>query len=63
MIARATEIAIERKDELRDWVIKHKSYGGAGAINGPVFRDREEGIRHCIFRRAFDIAREEHATR
>ena len=54
------EIITERKDELREWVIKNCSYGGTGAINGPVFKTREGGIRHCMIKRAFDLAGEEH---
>ena len=53
------KIIIERKAELREWVIKNCSYGGAGAINGPVFKTREGGIQHCMIKRAFDLAVDE----
>ena len=53
-----------RQAELRQWVIDNEqrlSYGGAGAINGPVFKDKEQAIRHHMLRRAFDLARMENA--
>lgn len=58
----AIDYAVEHEQELRDWVIKNKNYGGAGALNGPVVEKtreaREKMICNHMIRRAMELLRE-----
>lgn len=54
---RAAEYAKAHRDELESWVLKNRNYGGAGALNGPVYRNKESAMTKMILRRARDILR------
>lgn len=57
IIEKAKAIYDERSDELRHWVVERYSYGGAGAINGPVCDDQEKWTRRYMIYRALYLAK------
>ena len=59
LFERAAEIAETQREELEEWVLQNFSYGGAGAINGPIYRHKKNAMKRFVFRRALQLAKDE----